>query len=180
MKYILLFVKNAFYSNFLERYCFDSGQNANFRWVPKMIIMIIIFWKFELLPPKMGAHVFTFYIWPVSTYKYNTLSRITLSKVSFSDLLGNAFLEHPDTLEFYFIYTLSRITLLKIRICHNLIFSIIRKFPNHHRIIDDMNVKSQSKNIVKIYVSNWIQLMNCHFWNGSKIKVPSYITYVLD
>ena len=29
----------------------------------------------------------------------HTLSRITLSKVSFSDLLGNDFLDHPDTFE---------------------------------------------------------------------------------
>ena len=40
-----------------------------------------------------------------------TLSRMALSKVSFSDILGNDFWDHHDTLDKIWIFTLSKITL---------------------------------------------------------------------
>ena len=42
------------------------------------------------------------------------LSMFTLSKVSFSDLLANNYWDHPDTFEKILIFTLSKITLLKV------------------------------------------------------------------
>ena len=56
------------------------------------------------------------YKWALThTLSIYTLSRITLSKVSFSDLLGNAFPRNLNAfLSKFLIFTLSKLTLLKV------------------------------------------------------------------
>ena len=53
----------------------------------------VIIWYNIYVPKAVGTYTYTYLL---SIFK---LSRITLSKVVFSDLQGNHFLDHPDTFE---------------------------------------------------------------------------------
>ncbi len=67
---------------------------------------------------------FQYWGWALTTIlSISTLLKNTLSKVSFSNLLTNDFLDHPRSSEGFFIFTLSRTTLLNVEVYFRKIIS---------------------------------------------------------